>query len=733
MNSMLNKEETKGHLSYSLYTIYDLMPGDHLCCIYETEEEHRALVTPFLRKGLELGQKVMYVVDAHTAETILDYLEDDGVDVKQSLECGQLLILTQNESYMRNGLFSPDNMINLLRSETEKVLAEGYTALRVTGEMTWALHGLPGSERLIEYEIKLNNFFPGSKCLAICQYDKRRFSPTILMDVLHTHPIAVLGTKVYDNPFYIPPAEMLSRELPAMKLNRWLRYLTERKQVEEALKESMQRLQTVINHTAAVIWAINKDGIYTFFEGKGLEVLGLKPGEIVGQSIFEIYADNKQIIEDARRALTGETLYSCTEAGSITWENRYVPLMDDKGDVTGAICVAVDVTDTKGMQRALIESEARYRYIVENVPTGICEIDLSQFKLTQVNDVMCDIFGYTEDDFLAMDPAVLFAGKSKKHVIERIIKMRTGKKVPVPFEYKIKTKDGRELWVLVNSRIIYEDGKPVRTLTIAQDISERKRLEMKFQYAQKMEAISTLASGIAHEFNNTLMILSGSAETIQMRLPENEKVKKFAEITKNSIERMVQLTDQLMAYARSGNYQAKTIYLPEFVRAALLVIRHHIKPGIFIETDLPRDILNISGDLAQLQMVIAAVIQNASDAIEEEGRIRVKVRNETIDEEAAKKYPGFAAGSYVSLVIEDDGKGMTKKTKEKIFEPFFTTKIQARGLSMSAVYGIVKNHNGFIYVESEIDKGTVVRIYLPSSEYQLKKPKDPKKEDSIKY
>jgi signal transduction histidine kinase len=195
---------------------------------------------------------------------------------------------------------------------------------------------------------------------------------------------------------------------------------------------------------------------------------------------------------------------------------------------------------------------------------------------------------------------------------------------------------------------------------------------------------------------------------------------------------MVQLTDQLMAYARSGNHQSKSLYLPDFVRAALQVIRHHIKPGIHIETDLPLDILNINGDLAQIQMVIAAVIQNASEAIEEKGRIRVVVRNETIDEGAAKKYPGFAAGSYVSLVIEDDGKGMTKETKEKIFEPFFTTKIQARGLSMSAVYGIVKNHNGFIYVESEIGKGTVVRIYFPPSEYQVKKGKTPKGENSAK-
>jgi len=183
--------------TYFPRTIADLQPGDHLCCLYETEEEHRAVLTPFLRQGLERGEKVIYIVDTRTAEAILGYLQDNGLEVEPYLASGQLAILTHHNACMREGIFDPEGMIALLRAETERALAQGYPALRVTGEMTWALRGLPGSERLIEYEARLNEFFPGSKCLAICQYDRRRFDLAVLLDVLRTHPVAVIGTEVY--------------------------------------------------------------------------------------------------------------------------------------------------------------------------------------------------------------------------------------------------------------------------------------------------------------------------------------------------------------------------------------------------------------------------------------------------------------------------------------------------------------------------------------------------------
>lgn len=175
----------------------DLKPDDHVCCLYEAEEEHQAVLTPFLRQGLERGEKLLYIVDEHSAETVLQYLRDDGVVVEPYLASGQLCLVTSNDAYLRDETFDPSEMIAMLRRETERALAEGYPALRVTGEMTWSLQRLPGSERLIEYESRLNVFLPGSKCLALCQYDRRRFPPDILLSVLTTHPVIAVGAVVY--------------------------------------------------------------------------------------------------------------------------------------------------------------------------------------------------------------------------------------------------------------------------------------------------------------------------------------------------------------------------------------------------------------------------------------------------------------------------------------------------------------------------------------------------------
>lgn len=183
----------------SLHTIRDVKPGDHIAWLYEMEERHRAILTPFLWQGLEEGEKVLYIVDSHTADTILGYLRDAGLDVEPYLASGQLAILTCDETYIREGVFDPEGMITFLQAETEQALAEGYAALRSSGEMTWALQGLPGSQRLIEYEARLNEFVPGSKCLITCQYDRRRFGSKVLLDVLRTHPLSIVGTVLYDD------------------------------------------------------------------------------------------------------------------------------------------------------------------------------------------------------------------------------------------------------------------------------------------------------------------------------------------------------------------------------------------------------------------------------------------------------------------------------------------------------------------------------------------------------
>jgi len=230
---------------YGFYGLSDLEPGDHLCWIYKTEEDHRALLTSFIREGLERDEKVLYIVDVSTVDQILKYLRNHGVEVGPYLERGQLEIFTADETYMGAGAFRPDGMIALLKHEMDRALGKGYPALRVSGEMTWALRGLPGSERLIEYEAKLNEFFPGSKCLALCQYDRRRFKPALLLDVLATHPLAVIGTEIFDNSYYIPTKDFLGPDPEGAKLRNWLQNLAGRKQTEEALRGFIEELRSV--------------------------------------------------------------------------------------------------------------------------------------------------------------------------------------------------------------------------------------------------------------------------------------------------------------------------------------------------------------------------------------------------------------------------------------------------------------------------------------------------------
>jgi signal transduction histidine kinase len=222
--------------------LWRLQAGDHLCCLYASEEEHRALLSPFLRQGLERHEKVLYIVDDHTAGQILSYLSADGVEVNPYLQRGQLTVLSSGEAYMPAGTFEPERMIALLRSETDRAVGERYKALRVTGEMSWALKGLPGSERIVEYEAKLNTFFPGSQCLAICQYDRRKFDPRVLLDVLETHPLAVVGTEVYDNFYYMPPQDFFGAQPLVAKLDSWLNHLKDRKRSETQIRTLTRKL-----------------------------------------------------------------------------------------------------------------------------------------------------------------------------------------------------------------------------------------------------------------------------------------------------------------------------------------------------------------------------------------------------------------------------------------------------------------------------------------------------------
>ena len=277
-----------------------------------------------------------------------------------------------------------------------------------------------------------------------------------------------------------------------------------------------------------------------------------------------------------------------------------------------------------------------------------------------------------------------------------------------------------------------DDGKSYIS-GIGRDVTDRIMGERAIRNGQeemlesrRVEVLSILAGGIAHRFNNALSAITGNADLLEMEFPGNDKIRKYVTPMKASANQMAHLINQLQAYARGGKYNPEIISPTDFLKDTLPLIEHAVDSEIRIETDLPSDIMSIEADNAQMQMVLSAIITNSNDAAEDKGRMMISARNVEIDADFVKLYPALKPGPYVSITFEDDGKGMDQETKDRIFEPFFTTHFMVRGLGMAAVYGIVRNHDGWITVDSELGKGTSVVIYLPAAEDKIKEKRGPK-------
>jgi signal transduction histidine kinase len=217
-----------------------LTHGDHVCAVYSDPAEQADAMVRYIRSGLDSGEQSIYISDDRSGDEVRARLIDHGVDVGAASASRRLLLLTKRESYLHDGAFCPVQMIAFLRSAEQRALDQGCTGLRVTGEMTWALGPEVGCDRVIEYERALNEFFPGSRSHAICQYNRTRFGAEIIRDVLRTHPIAIVGQEVCPNPFYEPPhLEEADRREPDVRIDWMIEQLLRFRRAELTLQEAV--------------------------------------------------------------------------------------------------------------------------------------------------------------------------------------------------------------------------------------------------------------------------------------------------------------------------------------------------------------------------------------------------------------------------------------------------------------------------------------------------------------
>jgi signal transduction histidine kinase len=406
-------------------------------------------------------------------------------------------------------------------------------------------------------------------------------------------------------------------------------------------------------------------------------------------------------------------------------------------------------------EKALAESELHYRALFEESDVALWEEDWSLVKTyldCLAKDYSGDLSAYfREHPQSLMHVAALIKTTAANRAALKLFEIDKADQMPVNLFWLLKdllqdflltqitslnaqgrhhaeisgrTAGGRDIHLMVSSALPagYEESWG-KVFTSIYDLTERiaiekekKRVDEQMQSARQIQAIATLAGGIAHQFNNALAVIYGSLDLLEMNAQGNLENRRFITSLKTSAGRMSRLTDQLLAYAEGGKYQPQHFSVNDLV-CDLINSKMMVRDSsIQVLTKLSNDIRLTTGDITQIKMVIEVVLANAFEALTQGGEVKITTGRTLIADGQSLNQQLPKAGDYIFISVQDNGGGMKEETLQRIFEPFFTTKIYGRGLGMAAAFGIVRNHDGMITVDSELGKGTNVIIYLPSAE-----------------
>ena len=484
-----------------------------------------------------------------------------------------------------------------------------------------------------------------------------------------------------------------------------------------------------------VLFALDAEGRFTLSEGRALQKLGLQPGQVIGQSIFHLYSNYPLIIRDAHRALAGEEFSCFAELADVglSFETHWSPICGKDGRPAGAIGVAVDISERSTNERARNEAETLYQSLVEQLSavTYIAELGLeSEWRF--VSPQIEKLLGYSPMEWLAD------AKNWIRHVHpEDIETVKMAEEATLSgnsfrAEYRIFKRDGGMLWVNDSGSLVQgSDGQRLLHGVLV-DITEQKQLQSRLEQTERMEAVGQLASGVAHDFNNLLTIIKGYSSLLMERNPDGRDGHAAKEI-RQAADRAASLTHQLLAFSRKQTLQPRVLDVNTVVRGLEAMLRRLLTENVDLVIRTSPDIGFVKADPVQMEQVLINLVVNARDAMPKGGRLIIATEGCAGRKDLGDKEKIFAS-PYATLSVSDTGIGMDAVTQARIFEPFFTTKEigKGTGLGLATVYGIIKQSNGHIEVESEPGKGSTFRISLPSVEHLPTPPKKPMKSDTPK-
>jgi PAS domain S-box-containing protein len=498
--------------------------------------------------------------------------------------------------------------------------------------------------------------------------------------------------------------------------------ITKRKMIEDALRQSEAQHRKLVEAMREGFGVVDERNMITYINKRFADLLGYRPEEMIGRPVADFVDPEywNRLREQGERRRRGEAA-----PYEIAWRRRDgqgihtlmspEPVFDEQGGFKGSSAVITDISERKQMEEALKKSEERYRLLVENANEAILVIQGGLIRFVNPKAVAIMRWGNQE---LTPKPFLDFVHpEDRETVLRRYQERLTGQPLPSIYSFRLLDQEGNTIWVEINAVQVNWEGEPA-ALVFLTDITEKKQLELQFLQAQKMEAIGRLAGGVAHDFNNLLTSILGHADLMLLALrPGDPLVSDIREI-KKAADRATDLTRQLLAFSRKQILQPKVLNLNQVIGDMKKMLRRMIGEDIELETNLAPDLGQVLVDPGQIDQVIMNLVINARDALPQGGKLAVTTQNAAITADEGRRYVGSKPGAYVLLVVQDDGLGMSAEVQSHIFEPFFTTKELGKGtgLGLSTVYGIVKQSNGYIWVESEPGRGTTFKIYLPRIE-----------------
>ncbi|HHW17144.1 MAG TPA: PAS domain S-box protein [Methanothermobacter sp.] len=629
---------------------------DHTCLIYEKKEEWEKVIIPFITEGLRNNEKCIYITDQHEPKAVKKHLQGKGFNTEKL--GNQFQIIHEHEAYTREGHFDPDRMIKLLKEETEKAIREGYSGLRVTGEMTWTLKGIPGSERLIEYEAKLNRFFPKAKCVAICKYKRSAFEPETLKMIILTHPIIIWKGKAYRNFYYIPPETLLDGNPAQLEVENWLRNLKRENDFIKSINMLTRSYKSFIDHSPFTVAVKDSSSRYLIVNDKFCKFAGKKESEILGKSPYEIFdEETASILEYSDELpLKGEDISFEMEINDRYYHTIKFPIETPTKE-KGIGSIILDITERKKFEEKLEKSMKSFLNIVEDSPESIF-ITNKDGKVYYANQQALDYFGLEAEDIIGET-----LGKPLRPYLTQ--------------EIETLAADGSIRYAELKTAKTYWEEEECTLISI-RDITKIKEYEKSLE--KSLREKNTMLAELHHRVKNNLQVIISLID-LQKRHMKSPEDKEQIEKVNNRIKAIARAHERLYLAE-----DLSSIDLKDYLEDILLELKAtYQKPGIQFECQIQDIKLNINQAIPCGLIINEALTNTMKHAFPEgEGRVIIKA---------------YKKDNLININIEDNGVGLPEN-----FKPEET-------LGMRIMHALTRQLDGEIRIKGE--KGVKIRLRFP--------------------